>query len=109
MNWDEYKAAQKKEKQENHERAMATFDDAQDLARENNWRLFRCSDIHFKLTCGNWIYHLYPSNQRIYADPTHHRGPFLNVTRPWTFLDIVEAAIEKLKPNKGILSDSITN
>jgi len=92
-------------KKRNYDRAVATFDAAQDLAYDNNMDLVQHgSPWHFSLTQykknGNtsWILHLYPSKQRIYRDK-HYKAPFLKLPRPWTFLDIVKAAI-KVKEKK---------
>lgn len=94
LDWDKYKADQKKQREENHAQAMATFDSAKELARVNGWTLAKHTEWHFSLSSENYRYNLYPSNQRIYADPKH-RGPFLKVSKPWTFLEVVSSAIIK--------------
>lgn len=94
MDWDQYRAEKNRENQKNYDRAVATYLQAQELARLNGLDLVQYSPWHFALICERpkWVYNLYPSNQRIYADPKH-KGPFLKVPEPWTFLDVVSAAI----------------
>ena len=104
--FDEYSAAKKKERDENYQRALSTYEQAQELAHLNGFELQKHSPWHFILAYKpkghtTWLYNLYPANQRIYTDP-HHRGPFLEIAKPWTFLDVVCAAMRKAKPKKEL-------
>jgi len=78
--------------------SVDVFDEAVTLAYANHCVLQRKpGNAHFQLLCLNenseyFIYNLYPSTQRIYSDPKH-RGPFLQVKKPWTLLDVVKAKI----------------
>lgn len=97
MNWDAYNKENELRKKKDYERAMATFNQAAELARCNGWSLLRHSPWHFSLNHKEnggrkCRYNLYPSNQRIWGDPKY-KGPYLKVTSPWTFLDVVSAAI----------------
>lgn len=86
-------------KKQNYDRAMSTFEDAQRLATANSMDLVQHgSPWHFSLTCLKngrriWLYNIYPSKQRIWVNPKF-KGPYLNLPRPWTFLDIVNAVIK---------------
>ena len=98
MDWDEYKAKQKKEHDENYGRAMCHFDVAKDFATKNGFSLVQHSTWHFSLSCisygqRQWRINLYPSNQRVWADRKCGKAPFLKLPSPWTFLDVVSAAI----------------
>ena len=98
VDWDAYNAAQRKKKQENHDRAMATFEEAKKLATVNGFDLFQHGSWHFSLTRLEdgkrlWRLNLYPSNQRIWADKKCGKAPFLKVPEPWNFVDVVMAAI----------------
>lgn len=97
MDWEEHKSELKKQKEQNHQRSMEVLEQAKELARENGFSLIRHSPWHFALVYKRWIYNIYPANQRIYVDPKR-KGPFLEVTRPWTLLDVVTAAICAAKP-----------
>lgn len=101
IDYDRFNADLKNLKQQNYDRALSTFAKAQELARLNGARLLKCSTWHFKLKVCQSIYHLYPSNQRIYIEP-NNKGVFLNVPHPWTFLDVVARAlfINVLKPKQ---------
>lgn len=112
MDWDEYKAEQKKEREENHSRAMKHCDIAQKLAAVNGFSLVQHSTWHFSLTCIRygklqWRINLYPSNQRVWADRKCGKAPFLRLPSPWTFLDVVSAAIIQVHPTPKKLLDAI--
>lgn len=77
------------------------FDPAQVLAKANGLALRRCTGVHYQLfpegkraSAAHWLINLYPGNQRVYSPP-ERRGPYLNLKRPWTLLDAVQAAIRK--------------
>jgi len=58
-------------------------------------KLIQYSSIHYSLRSirHGWLTNVYPSNQRIYADP-HAKGPFLGpFANEWTLLDVVRTAI----------------
>lgn len=112
VDWDEYKAKQKKGRDENYARAMEHYETARDLATENGFALQQHSTWHFSLTCvqdgkRKWRFNLYPSNQRIYWDRKCGKAPFLNLPKPWTFLDVVSAAIIQVYPTPQKLLDAI--
>jgi len=98
MEWNQYKALIKEQKQANLQASEDVFEEAVTLAYANHCVLRRKpGNAHFQLLCLNenseyFIYNLYPSTQRIYSDPKH-RGPFLQVKKPWTLLDVVKAKI----------------
>ena len=100
--WDEYNAEKRRQKAENYNKSMAIFEEAQKLAAANGFELARrSSPWHFTLTYKiraytKWLYNIYPSNQRIYVDP-NFKGPFLKLTKPWTLLEVVNAAISQVK------------
>lgn len=101
MNCDEYNAETKKRKAENYKNSMRLFEQAKKLAEANGFELNKRSPWHFSLKYKvrgytKWLWSLYPSNQRIYTDP-HYRGPFLKLTKPWTLLDVVCAAMREAK------------
>jgi hypothetical protein len=107
MNWDEYNAERDKKKKENYDRAVATFTAVQELARLNGFSLVQYSTWHFSLTYlkdgkRQWRINLHPSNQRIWADRKCGKAPFLEISTPWTFLDVVCAAMiqTQLPPKK---------
>jgi hypothetical protein len=95
MDYDQFNKDQAAYKAANLEASMKTYQEAVDLAVKNGWTLFQANTYHFQLChlVKGWLYNLYPSKQRIYADP-NHRGGFLNVTKPWTLLDVVNEAIK---------------
>lgn len=108
IDFDRYNADLQKQKTKNYERAIATFEGAKSLAEVNGFILCQHSHWHFALihpANERQIYNLYPNNQRIYIDPKN-KGPFLKVPSPWTFLDVVSAAIiaTQLEPIKKSLS-----
>jgi len=70
------------------------FGVAQDLAEQHGMTLVRHCATHYALTSADGdIWNLWPTTGKIMGD-INHRGPFLKVKRPWTFLDVVKAAIE---------------
>ena len=100
--FDEYNVKRKKQQEENYARATTAYNQAQELAFKNGFFLHKHSPWHFSLTykpkgCAVWLWNLYPANQRIYNDP-NFKGPFLEVAKPWTLLDVVAAAIIKSHP-----------
>jgi len=97
MDWSEWNAEKKRRKDENYKESMKVFQQAQELAHKNGFELHKHSPWHFALSYKPkgftvWLYNLYPSNQRIYNDP-NFRGPFLQLQKPWTLLDVVSTAI----------------
>lgn len=90
--WDE---AKKKASRKRRERAWTAFDAAKKRAADAGLRLTRHSEQHYQISDGAWIINLYPGNQRIYADPKRRRAPFLELKRPWSLMDAVEAAINQ--------------
>jgi len=103
IDYNRFNAELKKLREENYKSALATFSQAQDLARVNGAFLMKCTEWHFKLKVGKHIYHLYPNNQRIHRD-YNFQGPFLDVAKPWNFIDVVMAALLSgtLKPKQII-------
>lgn len=102
MNFDDLQKSIKQRKQRNIQASVDVFDEAFALAYANGFVLERKRGCyHYQLTWfggeedEEYIYNLYPTTQRIYADP-HHRGPFLNLKKPWTVLDVVKAAVKLL-------------
>lgn len=81
-------------------KAWGTFARARDLARRHGLRLSAPTHFQYQLQVGDALYNLYPSTQRIQID-RHHRGPRLDVPRPWGLLDVVRAAI-KLKDESEV-------
>lgn len=106
VNYGRFNADLKKLREDNYKRAYFTFSEAQQLARSNGGYLFKPTEEHFKLKIGGFIYHLYPRTQGIAIDP-HCPGPFLEVGKPWTFLDVVATAIivTQIPPQK-LLKDA---
>lgn len=108
VDYDAYTAAVRKEKEVNCGRALASFTEAQKLAKVNGLDLVQHSPWHFSLTCiedgkRQWRANLYPSNQRIWVDKKCGKI-FLDVSKPWNFLDVVSAAIIKTQiPPKELL------
>lgn len=105
MDWTAYKQLVRAEKNENQGQSLAVFAEALLLAEQHDMVLTQHTDIHFSLTGqtkrgGTWRLNIYPSNQRLWSD-TNYRGPFLMVTRPWTLLDVVQAAINQTE-KKGL-------
>lgn len=75
-------------------RAAATFPRARDLARRHRLSLRQCvPGVHYQLRVGDALYNLYPSTQRIHID-RRHRGPRLDLPRPWGLLCAVRAAVQ---------------
>lgn len=81
-------------------RILSTFDEASDMAYDAGIDLAQRAECHYQLWVYQsheplrfWLYNLYPGTQRIYADP-HHKGPFLHLPNPWSFLDVVKAAVK---------------
>lgn len=112
MDWDDYQRRQKKERDENYARAMEHYEIARDLATENGFALIQHSDWHFSLTCirdekRQWRINLYPSNQRVWADRKCGKAPFLKLPSPWTFLDVISAAIIQVHPTPQKLLNAI--
>lgn len=99
MDWDKLQKSINQRKQAHLQASEDVFNEAVGLANANECILQRMpASYHFRLICypgRRWvrIYNLYPSTQRIYSDPKH-RGPFLEVKRPWTLLDVVKARVE---------------
>jgi len=109
MNWDEYREAQRKAKQENYQRSQEVFEKAQELAEANGLELLKHSHWHFALIYRinghtKWLYNIYPSNQRIWNDPKY-RAPFLQLEKPWTLLGVVEQVIMKTRTEENILNE----
>lgn len=102
MDYEQLTKSIKHRKQSNLQASEDVFEEAAMLAHANHFVLQRMPGMgcHFQIICFNgkssadWIYNLYPSTQRIYADPKH-RGPYLTVKKPWTLLDVVKAVVEK--------------
>ncbi len=95
--WTAYKQGQREQKQKNAAHATATFIEARTLALDNGMKLVAKTEIHYQLSFWKehrkiWLLNVYPSNQRLYPD-SHCKAPFLHVPKPWTFLDVVQAAI----------------
>jgi len=100
MDWDQQNTLKNRRKRERLQASEDTFDEAVKLARESGL----CSlermpaGYHFQLICygenHEHIYNLYPTTQKIHIDP-RHRGPFLQIQKPWTVLDIVKAVVKK--------------
>lgn len=99
VDYDSFNADLRKMRGENYDNAMATFEEARRLATLNNFSLQQhSSPWHFSLDYfkngqRRWRINLYPSNQRLYADRNCGKAPFLEVEKPWTFLDVVSVAI----------------
>ena len=98
---DTYKAmnaVRQNEGQRRRELADQQVRDAQALANANGVLLIRHSETHYQLIVGDWIWNVYPGNQRFAAD-RKHRGPWLEVSESadWTLADVVRAGI-KVKP-----------
>lgn len=113
MDWDQFTKTRNQKKKMLLQLSLNTFDEAVKLAEANSCSLQQKPAVyHFQLTCypdRRWvrIYNLYPSTQRIYSDPKH-RGPFLEVKRPWTLLDVVKARVafqnlgKKMRENAAV-------
>jgi len=100
MDFDQYNKEKAAEKEANLQASVKVFDEARRLAIKNGWELKEKINYgHFQLfhRRTGWLYNLYPSNQRIYADPKHRGGFIHGIIKPWTLLDVVKEAI-KLKP-----------
>lgn len=80
----------------------ATFSEAKALAVQHGFTMSNPMVAVYQLRHAGrkWIYNLYPKPgkpaPRIFQDP-NRRGPFLNVPRCWTLLDVVKAAIVALE------------
>lgn len=100
MDYEQLTKSIKHRKQTHLQASEDVLDEAVALAYANHCAVQRMpARHHFQLICFNenspeYIYNLYPSTQRIYADPKH-RGPFLNIKMPWTLLDVVKAKVGK--------------
>ena len=71
---------------------------AQSLARQNGIELLAHTRYHFQLRHGDSLWNIYPTSRRIYVDAAHKDNtPFLKLTRHWSIVDAVEAAIEAVK------------
>jgi hypothetical protein len=76
--------------------AAGDFEEASQQADRAGMTLKQKSEVHYQLRWGpdnDWIMNIYPSNQRLYADP-NHKGPFLPLgsSGKWRLYDIVVAA-----------------
>ena len=94
---DEYLAV----KAERRAQAESDFDDAVALADQHGMSLIQHSEAHYKLmgppfSRPTWRLEVYPGNQRLYRQPGsgRERPPWLDLPkgRPWTLLDVVQAA-----------------
>lgn len=61
--------------------------------------IFRqCSSLHYQVIVGKWIYNLYPTKKRVYADRVR-RGPFIRIKEDKgffrDFLDGLRRVLEK--------------
>ncbi len=92
MDWEEYNKGVQKERQRRRDEATNEIDNIQRRLADFSIVLRQCTTAHYQLIYGDWIYNLYPGNQRIYSDPKH-RGPFLNVPKPWTLSEVADAVI----------------
>jgi len=100
MDWGQQNKLKNRRKQERLQASEDVFDEAVKLARESgacslqrtpaayHYQLVRYGENH------EHIYNLYPTTQRIYTVPKH-RGPFLQIPKPWTVLDVVKAVVKK--------------
>lgn len=99
MDWGSHTEIKNKRKRAHLQASEFDFDKAVELARESGSCSLRRmpATYHFQLICYGedyeYIYNLYPSTQRIYTD-SKHRGPFLRISKPWTVLDVVKAAVK---------------
>jgi hypothetical protein len=89
------------------ELARKQLSQASILAGRNGLTLVRRSDLHYQLrhNSEHWILNLYPSNQRIYRDPTK-KAPFLRFPNPnedWTLMDVIVSALKTGNPKCLIL------
>jgi hypothetical protein len=102
MDYTQLRKTVSQRKQKNRQASEDVFKEAAILAAANLCALNRMpNDYHFQLIKINgdkpdYIYNLYPSTQRIYSDPKH-RGPFLQIPKPWTILDVVKALVKDRK------------
>lgn len=104
-------------RQEIYDNAMTTFEDAQSMARLNNLNLNQLgSPWHFSLTCFDknsdeklWRLNLNPYNQRIWPDTRYGKAPFLELEKPWTFTDVVAAAVIQSQASSEKLPKEFVN
>ena len=100
MDYAALKKSANRRKRENLMASEDVFEKAAVLAAANLCAMNRMpANYHFQFIVINgdqpdYIYNLYPSTQRIYADPKH-RGPYLQIPKPWTLLDVVKAWVTK--------------
>jgi len=101
MDWEEYNKRRKELRGQRLKESLDVFFEAKELARRHGMTLNRHSQYHYSLTLylhGErvWRYNLYPSNQRIWVDRKCGKAPFLNLDKPWNFLDVVKEAVKSL-------------
>lgn len=90
-------------KAERRARSKELFDESLKVAWDNNIRLQRFSDAHYRVThADGWELEVYPGNRRIYRRK-HSKAPFVELPEDWTILDVVKgvAAIESKEPKQG--------
>ena len=89
------KSIGKKRRQRNRTAASRSFQMAKQLATATGLSLVRLAEPQYQLRYNDWLWNLYPGNQRIYVDDAHRKTtPFLNIkARPWGLIDVVKAAI----------------
>lgn len=93
--WKQEKARRTKGKRQRRAVSSRLFDRAQGLAEAHGLVLLRHTEVHYSLRKPDaWMIELYPGNGRIYS-PKLHRGPYLDLPRPWTVLDAVKAAVKE--------------
>lgn len=71
--------------------------EAINLGNSNGLRVRCHSQAHYSIRYadakGNYMLHVYPGNQRLMWDSVFDKGPFVEVERPWTILDVVKEII----------------
>jgi hypothetical protein len=79
------------------ERADKEYVEAAQLASEHALHLIQHTFVHYQLKKpGEWCYDIYPGNRRIYKKKDS-KTPFLKLPADWTLIDVVKAAINKIK------------
>lgn len=90
-----------KERAERRELADAQFKKAKRVAASVGMSLTRGDETHYQLRCpvgdAHWLVNIYPGNCRVYANKKRRpRPPFVQVSYPWSLLEVVEAfALER--------------
>ena len=74
--------------------ASFQFQAASVLANRNGMTLEQRTRFNYTLRGIGWEWSIYPGTQRLYSSDDNK--PYLDVTRPWTLLDVVKASVDSI-------------